>query len=919
MSLIGRASELSALEAVLADTENEGAALLLQGDPGVGKSALLEAVADRARERGLRLLHVVGVESEQELAFSSLHQLLHPLFEHVTELPDFQRGVLEQVLSVRDGAAPGRFAISAAALALIQAAARRRPLSVVVDDVHWIDRSSAEVLTFITRRLTGCRAAFVMAGRSGSGGAFDATGLRVLPVGPLPAADALALLDSNHPGLAESTRRRLLDEAEGNPLALVELPTQLTEAQRDGEESLPVTLPLGSRLESVFADRIRALTPQARFALLLTALAGERRGNLRDIFAASTQAGEKWDEGMLETCVRAGLVRLDHLAEQITFRHPLARSCVVHMSPGGRRRAAHRALAEAHRTDPERRAWHLAHAADAPDEAVAGELTRAAQRALARGGAAEAAAAFRRAAELSEDPSERSRRVDEAAFAAGIGGLLETAHELAAAHSAESFRAATTAAYVQFHREGDVDAVFRILLPFMRAAAASESAEDPEASDDAFYVLLNAAVWGGRAELWPGVYEVRDRMSEAARMCFDAVADPARTAHDVRALLERVADTLSPTTSLWRVNWLIYTAMYIDCFTFYDAQWRERIGPARYDSLRFGPVARTHEAFMRGEWDKTEAIASRGIADATEHDYQLIHVILTYALAMVASGRGDEEALRKHCDTIIAWAQPRRMQLLLAAVPETRARAAIGRGDFEEAYQQAVAVTPPGELPSHFPHYQRVFVDLVESAMRTGRTAEARAHVAAGQRARLDTVSPHLAVILALATAIAAPDDEAGARYEAALALPDADLWTYDYARLRLLYGEWLRRRREYTAARVHLSTAMELFEQRLKAPLWAQRARNELRAAGVGVGVPDSGNGVAMSAQERRIAELAASGLSNKEIGRQLNISPRTAGAHLYRVFPKLGVTSRAALRDALDAYDESCGTPWGTPQRSR
>ncbi|MEU1163543.1 LuxR C-terminal-related transcriptional regulator, partial [Streptomyces sp. NPDC005921] len=778
-----------------------------------------------------------------------------------------------------------------------------------VDDVHWIDRSSAEVLTFITRRLSGCRAAFVLAARGGAHGFLDPTGLRVLDVGPLPAPDALALLISSHPGLAESTRRRLLDESEGNPLALVELPSQLTDAQRDGAEALPANLPLSSRLESVFADRIRQLGSAPRFVLLLTALDGERPGNLGDIRTAFGAVGEEWADGLLEASEHTGLVRVDHVAEQVTFRHPLVRSCVVHMSPAGRRRAAHRALAEVLRAEPERRALHLAHAADVPDEAVAVELTRAAERAMARGGAAEAATAYRRAAELSQNSTERARRLEQAAFAAGIAGLLGTAHELAG-QTTESLRGAAAAGYVQFHREGDIDAVYRILPPAMDAARESTAPEVVEAFDDAFYVLLNAAVWGSRAELWPPVYRALDRISESARMCFDCVADPARTAHDVRERLDRATAALSPDTPLWRVNWLIYTAMYLDCFTFYDGVWREAVGHNAYDSLRFGVVARAHEAFMRGQWDRIQTIASQGIADATEHEYNLIHIIFTYGLAMVASGRGDEEALRRHCDTITAWAQPRRMQLLMSTVNETWARAAVGRGDFEEAYLLASALTPPGELPSHFPHFSRVFLDLVESAMRTGRTAAARAHVEAGRQARLDAISPHHAVILAAAVAVVAPDDEAGPLYEAALAVPDASLWTYEFARIRLWYGEWLRRRREYTAARVQLSVALELFEQQLKAPLWAQRARDELRAAGVGVGVADARTGVKMSAQERRIAELAASGLSNKEIGRQLNISPRTAGAHLYRVFPKLGITSRAALRDALKAFDEADGT---------
>ncbi|MFD0327243.1 response regulator transcription factor [Streptacidiphilus monticola] len=275
--------------------------------------------------------------------------------------------------------------------------------------------------------------------------------------------------------------------------------------------------------------------------------------------------------------------------------------------------------------------------------------------------------------------------------------------------------------------------------------------------------------------------------------------------------------------------------------------------------------------------------------------------------AAVAAGRGDEETLGRCNEAILSWAGPRRLNLLLATVQETRARAAVGRGDFEEAYQQAAALTPPGRFPAHFPHLQRVFLDLVESAMRTGREPEARAHVDAARRTRMGEISPHHRLLLESAAALVAPDAEAGPVFEAALALPDASSWGWEYARLQLLYGEWLRRRREHTAARRHLSAAAETFD-RLGAAVWAQRARQELRAAGVAVRVPSGTALVTMSAQERRIAELAATGLSNKEIGQQLNISPRTAGAHLYRVFPKLGVTTRAALRDALrDLEDDT------------
>ncbi|MFH8534963.1 AAA family ATPase [Streptomyces tendae] len=906
MYLVGRTCELGALEKMLAQAGVEGGgALLLEGDPGIGKTALVDVVAARARKHGTAVLRVVGVETEQELAFSALHQLLYPLLDRLPGIPSVQGEVLEQALSIRAGSPPDRLAIAAAALALLRVVAEEGPICVVVDDAHWIDQSSAEVLSSMARKLSGYQVTLVMTARSGWDGFADQPGLPVLTVSPLDPEDARAVLEDGHPGLAESTRRRLLDEAEGNPLALIELPKLLSPAQRRGEEPLPVNLPLSARLESMFADRIRLLTPATRFLLLLVALDGQRNGNLQHIRQAWGTTGEQWEDRLLKDGEASGLVHIHQTDDRVAFCHPTARSCLIHMSSAVRRSAAHRALAAVLDDSPDQRAWHLAHAAEGPDEAVALELSRVASAALARGGAAEAAAAFLRAAQLSPDREARARRLEEAAFASGIDGRLEAASKLVAAGSVETLRGAVAAAYVLFHRDGDCDAVFRVLLPALRQGPLSDGPEDLAAYDDAFYVLLNCIVWAGRQDLWRSVYEVLDHASETARMCFDSVADPVRTAHDVRERLDRSTAELSANTPFWRMNWLIYTAIYLDCFSYYDSVWRDFVGHTVYDSQRIVLLARAHDSYIRGDWDTTLTLADEGAGDATRHGYGFTHILFTYGLASVAAGRGDEKMLRRHCDTIEAWARPRQFQLLLASVNEARARAAIGRGDFEEAYQQAAVVTPPGVLPSHYPHAQRVFLDLVESAVRTGRIDEARAHVKAGRQARLDAISPHHALILATAAAVAAPDEEARELYESALALQDATLWPHEYARLRLLYGEWLRRRRDYTASRGHLGAALEMFHQRLKAPLWAQRARDELRAAGGTVRVPNARDLGSMSAQERRIAELAAGGLSNKEIGRKLNISPRTAGCHLYKVFPKLGIASRAALRDALAEFD--------------
>ncbi|MFC5911256.1 AAA family ATPase, partial [Streptacidiphilus monticola] len=361
---MGRAHEEEILDRLLDGAEQKETSLLLRGDPGVGKTTLLDFAAARARRAGSDVVRVIGVESERELPFSGLHQLLFPLVGALEELPAYQRELLEQVLSFREGPTPARLAISAAALSLVLAAAGRAPLVVLIDDLQWIDRSSAEVLTFLLRRLAGRRPSFVLATRDRETGFFDPAGLPVLPVGPLAPDAARALLELRHPGLRAPLQRRLLAEAEGNPLALVELPGQLSQAQRDGLEEVPGSLPLSSRLESVFADRIRQLDPTTRMALLMVALDGERPGNLAEIRAALLLADRAWDETLLDRAATAGLVQVDHACERLTFRHPLARSCLLHMSPRTRRKAAHEVWAAALSAQRDRRAWHLAHAAD---------------------------------------------------------------------------------------------------------------------------------------------------------------------------------------------------------------------------------------------------------------------------------------------------------------------------------------------------------------------------------------------------------------------------------------------------------------------------------------------------------------------------------------------------------------------------
>jgi hypothetical protein len=386
VGLVGRSAELELIEALLAGRGPVGRGLLLRGDPGVGKTALLDVAAARAEAAGMRVLRASGVQFEAEIGFSALHQLLYPLRERADRLAGNQRDVLRQVFDLAQAPSLDPLVI-AAVLALLGEIAAERPLLVLVDDVAWIDRASATVLGFAARRIGDDPIVFLAAARTGADSFFDWVGLPEREIGPLAEQPAATLLDTLYPGLAPPVRRRLLDEAAGNPLALRELPTSLTDRQLSSQEPLPTYLPLNRRLEATFAAGMRALPAPTRTLLLLAALEPDAGMAVIRTVARSAAPGHpgRADVDDLDTARRAGLVDVDPITGHVSFRHPLIRSATVQLTSPTERRLAHRALAAALAGDPERRAWHLAEAATGPDEAVAQALDEAALAAWRRG------------------------------------------------------------------------------------------------------------------------------------------------------------------------------------------------------------------------------------------------------------------------------------------------------------------------------------------------------------------------------------------------------------------------------------------------------------------------------------------------------------------------------------------------------
>jgi DNA-binding CsgD family transcriptional regulator len=906
------------LDAFLAEAVNDGAALLVSGEPGVGKTLLLDEIADVARASGARVLRAAGAQFEAGVSFAGLHQVLHPLLSGLEDLDPYQAAGLTTALGMAEGLPPDELTVCSAALALLQQAAQRTPLLVIVDDVPWLDRPSAIVLGFIARRLSGSHVGLLTAARPAEESFFDRYSLPNLTVGPLDDVSAEELLTSYYPALAAPVGRRLLAEAAGNPLALLELPAALNVAQQTG--NLPPVLPLSQRLQSLFANRIHALPEPTRHTLLLAAL--DSSGDLEVLHAAASTAEPPAGIDDLSPAERTRLVVVDDRAGKVSFRHPLTRSAVVELSTSEERRSAHRMLAEQLSDHPERRAWHLAEATVGTDESVAALLEAAAHRTLARGDAVGAVAALTRAAELSPRGTERGRRFAEAAFAgAGVTGELEDAARLLAdAHNADpqlkdSFQAAVTAAFVLVNGDGDIDTAHRLLV----GALENSGAVSDTALEHALSALSMVCFFGGRAELWKPFYDALERLEphvpRSLRLISETFADPARTTVAASAALDSAVAELASEADPTAVIQVGFAAGTID-----------RLAPARPALLRVAQIGRDAgaaglviqaqvllalDSYWSGLWDDAAGRADEVVELCQMHGFPLFAISAHHVHAAVGASRGDDTGLTKALRALTSWGTPRGAGLAAQMEAHARSVEALGRGDYETAYRWSASISPAGVLASHAQFALWVLMDLVEGAVHTGGYAEATAHLDAVHEAGIEGLSPRLSLLTRGACAMVADDQCAPQLFDEALATHDAEHWPFYLARVQLAYGQRLRRLRRPTDARDHLEHALDTF-QRLGARPWVLRASGELRATGHPV-TPTQRHGSGSSSplapeltpQERSIAELAAAGLTNKQIGEQLYLSHRTVSGHLHRIFPKLGVTSRAALRQALDQLD--------------
>ncbi|WP_327070735.1 BREX system ATP-binding domain-containing protein [Kitasatospora sp. NBC_01302] len=897
-ALLGRQRETDLLEAAIerAADGGGGSAVLLRGEAGIGKSALLEWAGHRAREHGFAVLRAVGAEAETEFAFGALHQALWPLLQRSTALTSHQRDALESAFGGRAGTPPSGFAVGAASLALLAEAARTSPLLLVLDDLHWIDSSSATVFAFLRRRCAELPLVIIGASRP-EGAAAEAWPTEPVELQALSRPDAAALLLHRFPELATTAAERLLDEAAGNPLALVELPRQLPGEQQRGIVPLPDRLPLGRRLERMFAERLESLTPAASRLLLLAALATGTDGGSGAWLCEAVGDGA---EEALDRIEADGLARLDP-AGRLVFRHPLVRTAVISCASESARREAHRVLAGFLAPDDARRLVHEASAALLLDEALAGRLQEAGSRLARRGGDAEGALLLDRAAALSADPAERARRLTWAAVMAARGGQLR--HTAALVEELKSSPVppditplfAYAVVYVdQSHRIG-FESSATLLPAALDALTAPGAPSFGGLAEQVYFKLLLAATYTDDPRAWAALERHRERTSDAGRLCYRAWTDPAAgLAEELRAVVDGMNEE-QEAGAAWLLLW---TTSAIDSAD--DDLWRRFTGLHGYATQGSVAKAKCHQDFLRGRWDLA-SVCLREAETAEDLGYHCNALVFRHYYAHFLAGRGDEARFREIERLIRPVAAQARMRFVLERLTHLRGLIALAHGHHEQAYAHFADITPPGRPPKGLPWLHTLVFDLAEAAVHTGRCREARAHVAAVRAEGSAEISGRHAFLLAAAAALTADEDEADAAYRAAYAVPGAERWVFELARLRLAHGSWLRRRHR-AEARDLLRAAHHAFRG-LQADPWAQRAEEELRAAGNPVAPAPRSSPAELTAQELRIARLAATGLSNKEIGQALRLSPRTVAAHLYKIFPKLGITSRAAVAHALDA----------------
>jgi DNA-binding CsgD family transcriptional regulator len=900
--LVGRAAERDRLAVLVDQVSEHGGVLVLRGEAGVGKSALLAEAVALAATAGMRVLTTVGVKSEEHLPYAGLHQLVHPVRAGIDALPGPQRDALRAMTGMTDDAVPDSYLIGLAVLNLLAEVATVAPVLVVVEDAHWLDRVSVDVLAFVARRLDSEPMALIAAVREGVPSRLRDAALPSMTVSRLSGDAAAALLDAVAPELGPALRQRLLAEAAGNPLALTELPKAVRVLSGvPGSGPLPLT----ERLERAFTARVSQLPADTRTMLPIAAL-NDSAATAETLGAAALILGADAGVTALEPAATAQLIELG--AGTITFRHPLMRSAIAQATSPEERRRAHTALAQVLDGQADRCAWHRAAATAGTDENVAGELDAAADRAQRRGVVTAAIAALEQAARLSSVPARRTERLLRAADLAVESGRRDVVGRVLG-EVATLELSAQQRARVAWIQGGFDDGMRDDAIGALELARLAESVAADGDVELAVRILWSAALRCFWAE--PG-QEARRHIETVADELFTDERDPRLLAILAYAVpVERGSTVVDGLTHLAgqqaagprEERFLGTAALLVGAFDV-----AARLSAASLSGLRaqgrLGLLARARAAQA---WSSTR-LGDLGVAIpaaeearrlAVETDQPLLYGIVCASQAEIAALRGEDG----RADLLAAEAEQAGLAVgarpVLATAQMARGMAALGQGRFADAFAQLCRMHDPAD-----PAYQvalRCYAvpELAEAAVRSGMADTVSAMAALMdelERLARSMSSPALGMGLSYARAVLAGDDDAERLFTLALGTG----WPFHRARVQLAFGEWLRRRRRAAESRTLLRSARETFDA-LGVVRWSERARDELRAAGEGSPRRDPDARDQLTAHELHIAQLAAEGLTNREIGHRLYLSHRTVSTHLHRIFPKLGIASRADLGAVL------------------
>ncbi|MEU9157441.1 AAA family ATPase [Streptomyces sp. NPDC048417] len=917
-TVVGRRAELSRLRELVAPPHTESHVLLLLGDPGLGKTALLAEAARAAGAAGMQVLATTGRESERDLAFAGLHQLLRPVLDRVAGLPPRQAEALRGAFGFSaDPAPPDPLLTGIAVLTLLSELSDERPLLVAVDDTQWLDRASLDALAFTARRLESERLVLLAGARGHVPPAGFERDLPQLLLRPLTRVDAGLLLDAQPCPPHGRLREQVLAQAAGNPLALIELARMIAADPDAGHRWTAEPLPLTGQLTAITAARYATLPPAARSALLLAATADSP-----DL--ATAIPGLSADT--LAPAEAAGLIRLDTPGPR--FAHPLTRSAVYHAATFAERAAAHRQVADALRGQPDRHAWHLAAAALEPDEKLATLLEESAAQAQRRGGAAAAARALERAAGLSPAEPDRARRLLAAADLARSAGQADWVRELAGRvltlTSDPDLRIAARLdigwSLLWSNRNADaIDTLLSVAaeaapkLPAIAWRAAWMAATVvhqtglPEVRAKARAALdaLDALDFGDGSEDWPAARADEYRLW--IRACTDPFGERVEIVSRLRRLTDGSRGSHGSHGPLFDPGTVGAAAWVLDETELAVRVLREALSRLRAPGVRgaSGGVLSALEwaCVDSGRWDDALAAAREAGDIAAAYKMETVAGSADLTTAVVAALRGDHEQVAPLLARVRAAVDTSEYRGFAARVWQAAGLAALAQGNHVTAYAQLSQLFAADGTPLHHHFSYLAVADLAAAGARCERHLEARTVLERALARLKPAPGPRLEQLTARARGLLAEPDDAEAHFAAPLADPAGDAWPFERAQLQLDYGEWLRRRRRINDAKPVLATALETF-RRLGAAPWTRRAESELRACGVPVHAPPAAPGAldGLTAQQREIVVLAGHGLTNGEIADRLFLSPRTVASHLYRSYPKLGIAGRHQLRALID-----------------